>query len=168
MKIFICLLLFIFTWFLAHAQNSSNKFLSDLSIKDIVLGSKLTDITANKKISNNLSVYPEIDSISFGTLKNQNINFYNLERVDQLYFFFKNNTLHDVIIEFLKDPSEGGFEKTLDLFKTKFGKPDVTSTKFKPLKLYVWKDGENKLMLKPLKYSYIVKYYSTSSYKKQH
>jgi hypothetical protein len=165
LRIFVYLSFIILRAFLGNAQSRPNKFLTDLSFKDFGPGSKLSEIATNKKISANLFIVSVNDSISFGTLKNQNINFYNLEHIDQLFLNFKNDKLEDIVIEFSEDPSDGGFEKTINLFKAKFGEPVSSRIKNSLFRIYFWKDGESKLMVKPLKFSFIVKYYQSSNSK---
>lgn len=162
LRISSCLFFIIFTIFFVDDQGREEQFLTDLSIKYLGLGSKLSELERNKKISKDLFVVPINDSITMVTLKSQAINFYNLENISQVYLNFKRNSLTDIVIEILKSPGDDEFEQTTSLFYSKFGKPIVKQTKNSFFNTYVWNNGKTKLMLKPLKYSFIIKYYRAS------
>jgi hypothetical protein len=159
LKKFICSIVLINSIILVNAQNHLNTFLSDLSIKEFNLGSKLIDIKKNQKISNDITELKYDSITSACSLEHQKINFFDIEEIDEIILNFKNNSLKSVVFEILDNPIGPEFEKTLSLFESRYGNPTVKNSKDTSSKIYTWKDGENKLMLKQLKISFLIKYY---------
>jgi len=141
------------------SQEHLNGFLSDLNITDCKLGSKLADLKANEKIKNDLSFIFVSDSLNLYQLKNQNINLYNLDTVDIVLLNFRKDSLQSILVEVSCDLNDGKFEKTYNLLKSKYGEPKSNPLKSGLFKIYTWIDGKERLMLKPVVTSFIMKYY---------
>jgi hypothetical protein len=142
----------------ANAQNHLNTFLSDISIKKFNLGSKLTDLKKDSKISSEMTEL-KFDSVTdVCKLENQKINFFDIEELDGVILNFKDDLLKSVVLEILDDPNGPEFEKTYETLKSRYGEPSLKILKDSS-KIYTWKDNSNKLMLKQLLISFLIKYY---------
>lgn len=150
--IIICLLLPIFQ---VKAQNHINTFLTDLSIKDFKLNSTLVDIQKNKRINSGLTFFAKEDNVSMYILKDQKINLFDLGTTEA-FLNFENGKLKKMSFEVLGDLDDGIFERMHKLFESKYGKPVSLPTKNNLYKIHVWKEGDNELILKPLKISFMI------------
>jgi hypothetical protein len=142
----------------AKAQKHINSFLSDLGISDYKLNSTLNEFKKNKKL-NHLGFVAREDSRSSYLLNNQKINFFDVSDVDEAFLDFEGDKLKEVGFEVLGDLDDGKFEQTYQMLILKYGDP-VTSypVKNSSYKTYIWSQGENRLILRPLKISFLVKF----------
>ena len=115
----------------------------------------MTDIKKNRKINDNLHFVGKLDNGNSYVLANQKIKLFDLATTDIAFLTFENDKLSKISFELIGDLDDG-FEKMHKLFESKYGKATSLPSKNDSYKIYVWKEGNEELILKPLKISFMI------------